>query len=111
MVSDSQWFEEQLLTSVQLKYALSVQVWPSGHATDSEEAIAFTELHNINCKVEEFPLEKANEAYGKFYCPQCIPITALILFIYRGNVEGNSQVPGRYHHGVIQGTEIGLGER
>ncbi|KAB8068493.1 chaperonin 10-like protein [Aspergillus leporis] len=50
-------------TVTMLKYALSVQVWPSGHATDSEEAIAFTELHNINCKVEEFPLEKANEAY------------------------------------------------
>ncbi|KAF7115478.1 hypothetical protein CNMCM5793_002436 [Aspergillus hiratsukae] len=50
-------------TVTMLKYALSVQVWPSGHATDSEEAIAFTELQDINCMVEEFPLEKANEAY------------------------------------------------
>ena len=42
-----------------------MQVWPSGHATDSEDAIAFTELQDINCMVEEFPLDKANEAYGK----------------------------------------------
>ncbi|RHZ54876.1 uncharacterized protein CDV56_103671 [Aspergillus thermomutatus] len=57
-------------TVTMLKYALSVQVWPSGHATDSEDAIAFTELHNINCMVEEFPLEKANEAFGEFDCPK-----------------------------------------
>ncbi|GKZ43345.1 hypothetical protein AbraIFM66951_004442 [Aspergillus brasiliensis] len=50
-------------TVTMLKYGLSVQVWPSGHATDSEDAIAFTELHEINCMVEEFPLEKANEAF------------------------------------------------
>ncbi|KAF7158167.1 hypothetical protein CNMCM5623_002833 [Aspergillus felis] len=50
-------------TVTMLKYGLSVQVWPSGHATDSEDAIAFTELHNINCMVEEFPLQTANEAY------------------------------------------------
>jgi D-arabinose 1-dehydrogenase-like Zn-dependent alcohol dehydrogenase len=65
MVSDPQWLKAQLLMDAQLKYALSVQVWPSGHATDSEEAIAFTELHGINCMVEEFPLEKANEAFGE----------------------------------------------
>jgi tagatose-1,6-bisphosphate aldolase non-catalytic subunit AgaZ/GatZ len=44
------------VTQSQLKYVLSVQVWPSGHATDPEDAIAFTEMHNINCMVEEFPL-------------------------------------------------------
>ena len=57
----------------QLKYGLSVQVWPSGHANDSEEAIAFTELHNIDCRVEEFPLEKANEAFGKLDFLSLIP--------------------------------------
>ncbi|KAJ5664629.1 hypothetical protein N7462_011442 [Penicillium macrosclerotiorum] len=50
-------------TATMLKYGLSVQVWPSGHATDSEDTIAFTELHEINCMVEEFPLEKANDAF------------------------------------------------
>ncbi|KAE8151608.1 chaperonin 10-like protein [Aspergillus avenaceus] len=49
-------------TGTMLTYGLSVQVWPAGHATDSEEAIAFTELQNIDCQVEEFPLEKANDA-------------------------------------------------
>jgi D-arabinose 1-dehydrogenase-like Zn-dependent alcohol dehydrogenase len=50
---------------MQLKYGVSVQVWPSGHATDTEEALAFTELHGIKCLVEEFPLEDANKAFGK----------------------------------------------
>lgn len=42
---------------------LSVTCWPSGHATDSEEAISFARLHGVKCMVEKFPLEKANEAY------------------------------------------------
>lgn len=32
---------------------------------DSEEAIQFTELENIKCMVQEYPLEKANEAFGR----------------------------------------------
>ncbi|KAL9636132.1 MAG: hypothetical protein Q9204_002375 [Flavoplaca sp. TL-2023a] len=46
-----------------LQKGLSVTSWPSGHAMDSEEAIAFARLHNVNCMIEKFPLEKANEAY------------------------------------------------
>ncbi|KAL8857571.1 MAG: hypothetical protein Q9178_005899 [Gyalolechia marmorata] len=42
---------------------LSVTSWPSGHAMDSEEAISFARLHDVNCMVEKFPLERANEAY------------------------------------------------
>lgn len=42
---------------------LSVTCWPSGHATDSEEAISFARLHGVKCMIEKFPLEKANEAY------------------------------------------------
>lgn len=41
----------------------SVHGWPSGQALDSEEAIDFAQLHDINCQIEKFPLEKANEAY------------------------------------------------
>ncbi|KAK4463906.1 alcohol dehydrogenase [Cladorrhinum samala] len=51
-------------TGVMLKYGLSVQVWPCGHATDSEEAIAFAQLQNIDCLIEKFPLEKANDAFN-----------------------------------------------
>lgn len=50
-------------TVVMLRYGLSVQSWPSGHALDSEEAIQFTELKNIDCMVEKFPLAKANDAF------------------------------------------------
>lgn len=42
--------------------ALSVRGWPSGHALDSEEAIAFAETHDVNCMIEKFPLEKVNDA-------------------------------------------------
>jgi D-arabinose 1-dehydrogenase-like Zn-dependent alcohol dehydrogenase len=43
----------------------SIWSWPSGHATDSEEAIAFAQLQGIDCMVEKFPLEKSNEAFGR----------------------------------------------
>lgn len=42
--------------------ALSVRGWPSGHALDSEEAIAFANTHGVECMIETFPLEKVNEA-------------------------------------------------
>ncbi len=42
--------------------ALSVRGWPSGHSLDSEEAIAFADTHGVECMIEKFPLEKANEA-------------------------------------------------
>lgn len=40
----------------------SVHGWPSGHGLDSEEAIEFAKNQDVKCMVEEFPLEKANEA-------------------------------------------------
>ena len=42
--------------------ALSVRGWPSGHALDSEEAIAFADIQGVECMIEKFPLEKVNEA-------------------------------------------------
>ncbi|KAJ0107292.1 alcohol dehydrogenase [Diaporthe amygdali] len=51
-------------TGALLRYGLSVQSWPCGHATDSEDAIRFTELENIDCMIEKFPLSKANEAFN-----------------------------------------------
>ncbi|TPX10059.1 uncharacterized protein E0L32_001256 [Thyridium curvatum] len=51
-------------TGIMLKYGLSVQVWPCGHATDAEDTINFTKLHNIQCMVEKFPLEQANDAFN-----------------------------------------------
>lgn len=49
---------------IQLKYGVSVQSWPCGHAYDSEETIAFTEHQKINCMIEKFPLDKANDAFS-----------------------------------------------
>jgi D-arabinose 1-dehydrogenase-like Zn-dependent alcohol dehydrogenase len=51
-------------TAVMLRYALSVQLWPCGSAVDAEETIRFTELQDINCMVETFPLDKANDAFS-----------------------------------------------
>lgn len=51
-------------TGVMLKYALSVQSWPCGHATDSEDAIQFMDLQKVDCMVQTFPLAKANEAFN-----------------------------------------------
>ncbi|KAI1816847.1 alcohol dehydrogenase [Poronia punctata] len=33
----------------------SVTGWPSGHALDSEEAIAFAQTHGVKCMIEKFP--------------------------------------------------------
>ncbi|KAF4305772.1 putative alcohol dehydrogenase [Botryosphaeria dothidea] len=41
---------------------INVRGWPSGHALDSEEAIAFAQVHGVHCMVEKFPLSQANEA-------------------------------------------------
>jgi hypothetical protein len=50
----------------QTKKGLSIHTWPAGHATDIEETIKFSELQDIDCMVETFPLDKANEAYGEW---------------------------------------------
>ena len=63
---------------------LSVTAWPSGHARDAEEAVVFTELQGINCMVETFPLEKANEAYSMFFFSSCIPLFLWSWFCFRG---------------------------
>jgi len=40
----------------------SINGWPSGNQLDSEEAIAFAQRRGVNCMIEKFPLEKAQEA-------------------------------------------------
>lgn len=41
---------------------ISVHGWPSGHAQDSEDAVAFADRFDVKCMTEAFPLAKANEA-------------------------------------------------
>ncbi|CAJ2514121.1 Uu.00g022400.m01.CDS01 [Anthostomella pinea] len=50
-------------TTALLVKGISIQAWPCGHARDSEEAIAFVELQNIDCMIEKFPLDQAQKAY------------------------------------------------
>lgn len=40
----------------------SVHGWPSGHALDCEEAIAFAEHQGVKCMIEKFPFDKVDEA-------------------------------------------------
>ncbi|EMD42299.1 hypothetical protein CERSUDRAFT_129868 [Gelatoporia subvermispora B] len=41
----------------------SIRGWPSGHAKDDEDTIAFAIAQGVKCMVDKFPLEKAQEAY------------------------------------------------
>ncbi|CAN5561475.1 alcohol dehydrogenase [soil metagenome] len=43
----------------------SVKGWPSGVAADSEDTLAFSVLANVRSMNEEYPLEKAAEAYDR----------------------------------------------
>ncbi|KAI1321962.1 alcohol dehydrogenase [Xylariaceae sp. FL0255] len=49
-------------TGVMVLRQASVVGWPSGHALDSEEAIAFASTHGVRCMIEKFPLAKAADA-------------------------------------------------
>jgi D-arabinose 1-dehydrogenase-like Zn-dependent alcohol dehydrogenase len=43
----------------------SLQGWPSGTASDSEDTLAFSVLSEIRPMIEQYPLEKAAEAYDR----------------------------------------------
>ncbi|KAJ4286595.1 hypothetical protein N0V88_007957 [Collariella sp. IMI 366227] len=50
-------------TTLMIVKGLSVHAWPTGHSLDMEETIQFSQLQDVDCLIEKFPLEKANEAY------------------------------------------------
>jgi D-arabinose 1-dehydrogenase-like Zn-dependent alcohol dehydrogenase len=43
----------------------SIQGWPSGTASDSAATLAFAQSHGIRPRIEIFPLNEANRAFGK----------------------------------------------
>lgn len=43
----------------------SVQGWPSGTAADSQETLAFSAISGVKPMIEEYPLERAAEAYER----------------------------------------------
>jgi D-arabinose 1-dehydrogenase-like Zn-dependent alcohol dehydrogenase len=42
-----------------------IQGWPSGSSIDSEDTMAFSAMNGIRPMIEEFPLERAEEAYAR----------------------------------------------
>ena len=46
-----------------ITHGRSIIAWPSGHQHDSEDTIEFSKLQKVNCMIEKFPFEKANEAW------------------------------------------------
>lgn len=44
---------------------ISIKGWGVGHAADIEDFIRFSQVNNLRCLVETFPLEKAQEAYNR----------------------------------------------
>lgn len=49
-------------TALLIHYGNSITAWPSGHAQDTEEAIKFAEDHGVECMIEKFSFDKANDA-------------------------------------------------
>lgn len=41
---------------------LGVEGWPSGHAIDSEDAIAFAKNHGVKCMIEKYPFADVQKA-------------------------------------------------
>ena len=44
---------------------ISVHGWPSGHAKDSEDAIAFAEEFGVKCMIEKYPLKDVANAFER----------------------------------------------
>jgi D-arabinose 1-dehydrogenase-like Zn-dependent alcohol dehydrogenase len=58
-------FEPLQVSALALLSGKSIAGWPSGSAIDSEETMSFSALAGVRPRIERFPLEKAEEAFGK----------------------------------------------
>jgi len=58
-------FEPLQIPALSLLTGKTIAGWPSGSAIDSEETMAFSALTHVRPRIEKFPLEKAEEAFGK----------------------------------------------
>jgi hypothetical protein len=79
---------------------ISVQSWPVGNCHDSEKAIKFAHFQGVNCAIETFPLERAQEAFGKHGLFSRSFSRTSWLTGSRKDVEWASALPSRSHHGV-----------
>ena len=51
-------------TAMMIQKGTSIVAWPSGHSLDCEEAVDFAMRHGVNCMIEKFKLDQANEAFN-----------------------------------------------
>jgi alcohol dehydrogenase, propanol-preferring len=58
-------FEPLQLSALALLPGKAIAGWPSGSAIDSEETMSFSARTGVRPRIEKFPLEKAEEAFGK----------------------------------------------
>jgi alcohol dehydrogenase, propanol-preferring len=58
-------FEPLQISALSLLSGKTIAGWPSGSAIDSEETMTFSALAGVRPRIEKFPLEKAEEAFGK----------------------------------------------
>jgi D-arabinose 1-dehydrogenase-like Zn-dependent alcohol dehydrogenase len=58
-------FEPLQLSGLSLLSGKTIAGWPSGSSIDSEETMAFSALSGVRPRIEKFPLERAEEAFGK----------------------------------------------
>lgn len=52
----------EINTASMIGKGLSIVAWPSGHALDSEDTVAFAQTHGVKVMIEKFKLDDANEA-------------------------------------------------
>lgn len=55
----------QVPTAAMIMNRASVQGWPSGTAADSTDTLAFSAMAGVRPMIEEYPLERAGEAYER----------------------------------------------
>lgn len=72
----------------------SIKGWPSGTAKDSEATLNFSALADIRPKTEQYPLEKANEAYERVIANEARFRVVLKMKGVR-KAEGQALIPSR----------------
>lgn len=55
----------QVPTALMVMHRGSVQGWPSGTADDSSDTLAFSAMAGVRPMIEQFPLDRAEEAYQR----------------------------------------------
>lgn len=66
---------------------VSVQVWPTCTAHECEKTVDFAHLNGLNSAVQSWPLDKVQEAFGRFTC--FVFTQRLLMFILDAMMNGN----------------------